>query len=150
MKKTTIIITFILITTASALKAQILTPVHWSFAAKKISGNEAVVFFKATIDKGWHLYSQTVQEGGPVKTTFTFPADKDYLIVGKTMEPASITRFEKAFSINVNFFEHEVVFQQKIRMKAGKAIVKGTVEYMTCNDRKCLPPEDVSFSVAVR
>jgi hypothetical protein len=36
-------------------KAQILTPVHWSYGAKKISSTEAVVFIKATIDNGWHV-----------------------------------------------------------------------------------------------
>jgi len=105
---------------------------------------------KATIDDGWHLYSQTVKDGGPIKTAFTFPASKEYALVGKTIEPTPITRYEKAFSMNVSFFEHSVIFQQKIKLKAGQATVKGTLEYMTCNDEKCLPPEDLEFTVAVK
>lgn len=133
-----------------AAKAQILTPVHWSYGAKKIGKNEAVVFIKATIDDGWHLYSQFVKDGGPVKTTITFPPSASYTLIGKTVEPTPITRNEKVFGMDVSFFEHEVVFQQKIKLKTGQATVKGTLEYMTCNDNKCLPPDNLDFSVLVK
>jgi hypothetical protein len=148
MKRITLSI--VLLLACTALKAQILTPVHWSYAAKKTSATEAVVFMKASIDEGWHVYSQTVKEGGPVKTTFTFPASKEYTLIGKTIEPTPVTRYEKAFSMDVSFFEHEVVFQQKVKLKAGKATVKGTLEYMTCNDKQCLPPDDIEFSIPVK
>ena len=132
------------------LKAQILTPVKWSYAAKKISATEAVIFMKASIDDGWHIYSQTVKDGGPVKTSFSFPTSADYTPVGEPAEPKPITRFEKAFNANVSFFEHEVIFQQKIKLKKKQVVVKGRLEYMTCNDEKCLPPEDLDFSVSVK
>lgn len=123
-----------------AARAQILAPVHWSYGAKKLSNNEAVVFIKATIDDGWHVYSQYVKAGGPVKTTFTFIASPAYTLEGKTIEPTPVTRNEKAFKMDVSFFENTVVFQQKIKLKAVQATVKGTLEYMTCNDHQCLPP----------
>jgi hypothetical protein len=133
----------------SQLKAQILTPVHWSYGAKKISSTEAVVFMKATIDNGWHVYSQTVKDGGPVKTTFTFNSSKEYKKIGKTMEPKPISRVEKVFNMEVGFFENSVIFQQKIKLKTAQTIVKGTLEYMTCNDHQCLPPESIEFSIPV-
>jgi len=150
MKKKTIVIASMLLVMGTALKAQILTPVKWSYAAKKINKDEAVLFIKATIDEGWHLYSQTVKEGGPVKTTFTFPPSTLYSLIGKTSEPTPITRYEKVSSMNVSFFEHEAIFQQKVKLKAGQATVKGTLNYMTCNDKQCLPPEDVEFSVDIK
>jgi DsbC/DsbD-like thiol-disulfide interchange protein len=149
MKKL-IIATVILFMFTLTTKAQVLTPVHWSYGAKKLNKDEAVVFIKATIDDGWHVYSQTVKEGGPIKTTITFPVSAAYTLIGKTIEPTPITRNEKVFSMDVSFFEHEVIFQQKIKLKAGQATVKGTLEYMTCNDHQCLPPEDVEFSVVVK
>jgi DsbC/DsbD-like thiol-disulfide interchange protein len=132
------------------LHAQILKPIHWSYGAKKISATEAVVFLKATIDAGWHLYSQHVQEGGPVKTTFTFPASKDYTLSGATQEPAPIVRMESAFNMKVGFFEKTVIFQQKIKLNKQPVTVKGTVEFMTCNDEKCLPPDTQSFSISIK
>jgi len=128
--------------------AQIETPVKWSYAAKKISPTEAVVFLKATIEANWHIYSLNVKDGGPIKTSFTFAPSKEYSLVGKPSEPKPITKYEKTFSMNVSYFEKTVTFQQKIKLKSAKATtVKGQLEYMTCNDKKCLPPEDVDFTI---
>ena len=131
-------------------RAQILTPVHWSYASKRISPTEAVVFLRATIDEGWHVYSQHVKDGGPVKTTISFNASKEYQTIGEAIEPTPITRMEKVFSMDVSFFENSVTFQQKIKLKAKQTTVAGKLEYMTCNDRQCLPPEDIDFSVVVK
>lgn len=128
--------------------AQIEAPVKWSYAAKKLSSTEAVVFLRATIQDGWHIYSQNVKDGGPIKTSFTFAASKEYSLVGKTTEPTPLTKYEKAFTMDVSYFEKSVTFQQKIKLKsANVSAVKGKLEFMTCNDRKCLPPDDLDFSI---
>lgn len=130
--------------------AQIVTPVKWAYAAKKTNPTEVTVFLKATMDNGWHIYSQHVKDGGPIKTSFTFAKSKDYTLVGPVSEPKPETRFEKAFSMDVSFFEKEVIFQQKIKLKSPKVTaIKGQLEYMTCNDSKCLPPEDVNFTIPI-
>lgn len=149
MKK---ILTAVLILILFALqsKSQILAPVSWSYAAKKTGKTEAVLFIKATIDKGWHVYSQFVKEGGPVKTTITFAPSASYALAGRTVEPKPITRMEKAFNMEVGFFETSVIFQQKVKLKAGQVTVKGSLEYMTCNDQKCLPPDHIEFEIPVR
>jgi len=150
MKLKTFVTASLIVIMASALKAQILTPVHWSYAAKKISSTEAVVFLRATIQDGWHIYSQTVKDGGPIKTSFTFTPSSTYTLIGATIEPTPITRNEKVFSMDVSYFEKSVTFQQKIKLTAGQTTVKGTLEYMTCNDSKCLPPDDIDFAIEVK
>jgi len=135
---------------SAGVNAQILDPVKWSYAAKRTSKTEAVVFIKANIDRGWHLYSQTVGEGGPVPTSFSFNPSKEYTLVGKTSEPKPLSKYDKTFSMNVAYFESSVIFQQKVKLKASKTVVKGKLEYMACNDQKCLPPDEVSFSIPVK
>lgn len=135
---------------AFSAKSQILKPVTWSYAYKKTSPTEATVYIKATIDDNWHLYSQTIKEGGPVKTTFTFPKSPAYTLVGKTIEPKPISKYEQTFSMDVAFFEKTALFSQKIKLKGKSAMVKGTVEFMTCDDKQCLPPEEIAFSIAVK
>ncbi len=130
--------------------AQIESHVKWAYAAKKTGKDEAVVLVKATMDEGWHIYSLNLKDGGPVKTTITFSPSKEFSLVGKTAEPSPISKFEKSFGMNVTYFENSAVFQQKIKLKAGQATVKGKIEYMTCNDQKCLPPDDIDFTVAVK
>jgi len=148
MKKPIILSLFLL--SVVTVKAQILTPVTWSYAAKKTSPTEAVIFLKATIDNGWHVYSQFVKDGGPVKTTIKFDPSAAYTLVNKTIEPKPIKRMEKVFGMEVGFFEHSVIFQQKVKLKAKPATVTGKLEYMTCNDQKCLPPDDVEFSIPIK
>src|ERR1700749_3433893 len=83
-------------------KAQIEAPVKWSYAAKKVSATEAIVYLKATIDDKWHIYSQTVKEGGPIKTSFKFDPSNGYTLEGKTVEPKPITKFESTFKMKVS------------------------------------------------
>ncbi|WP_316735651.1 protein-disulfide reductase DsbD domain-containing protein [Pedobacter aquatilis] len=149
MKKITLALSLVLFTIVGAF-AQIERPVTWSYVAKKVSKTEAVLYIKASIDDKWHIYSQNVKSGGPVKTTFAFVPSKDYSLVGKTAEPKAITKYENTFKMNVSYFENQVIFQQKIKLNKSTTAVKGKVEFMTCNDRECLPPEEVEFSIPVK
>lgn len=130
--------------------AQIETPVKWSYAAKKIGPNEAILLLKATIEPGWHIYSLYIKDGGPVKTSFTFKKSLFYSLIGKPTEPKPTVHFEKSFGMDVSYFEKEVIFQQKIKLKQPAVTVKGSLEFMTCNDHKCLPPADIDFSIPVK
>jgi DsbC/DsbD-like thiol-disulfide interchange protein len=57
---------------------------------------------------------------------------------------------EPAFGMKVAFFEKSVIFQQKVKVSKFPVTVKGSVEYMVCNDEKCLPPDTKSFSIPVK
>jgi len=149
MKKITLVIAALL-AAVTGVSAQILKPVKWQFGAKKISNDEAVVFMKATIDNGWHIYSQHVEEGGPIRTSFTFTPSADFTLVGKPAEPKPKTKREEVFGMDVAYFDKEVVFQQRIKLKKGETTVKGVVEYMACDANQCLPPDEVEFTVAVK
>ncbi len=146
MKK--VLLLMIVFMISASAYAQIEAPVKWSYAAKKLNNNEAVILLRATIQDGWHIYSQNVKDGGPIKTSFTFAPSKDYTLVGKPSEPKPVTKYEEAFKMNVSYFEKTVTFQQKIKLKSNKVTaIKGQLEFMTCNDKKCLPPDDVDFTV---
>lgn len=128
---------------------QIYDPIKWSYASKKTGKTEAVIFVKATLEKGWHLYSQYIQRGGPQPTKFTFEKSAAYSVSGYTAEPKPIVRLEPAFMMEVGFFENSVIFQQKVKLKAKKATVKGKVKFMVCNDKMCLPPDEVEFTIDI-
>jgi hypothetical protein len=113
MNKITLVFTMLLFTVLAA-SAQIETPVTWSYAQKRVSSTEAIVYIKATIQNGWHIYSQTVKPGGPVKTTIKFNPSKEFTKVGPTIEPKPLSKFEKVFDMNVGYFENSVVFQRNV------------------------------------
>src|SRR5665213_776205 len=130
MKKSAAIIFFICLSLRSM--SQIYNPVKWSFATKEISNNEVVIFLKATIDDGWHIYSVYQKDGGPLKTSFAFDPSRDYELNGKLQEPKPIKGFEDAFNMDVFFFQKVVVFQQKIKLIKETTMIKGELRYMAC------------------
>ena len=131
-----------------SLSAQVISPVKWSFSVNKISKTEAELVFTATIDKGWHLYSQDLPEGGPIPTTFTIEKGMGFFPEGKVIEPKAIEVFDKQFDMKVKYFSSMAEFRQKVRVMSAKPVeVKGSVEYMCCDDEQCLPPNEVPFTL---
>ena len=55
-----------------SLFGQIHNPVQWKTSVKHLKDTEYVLIAKATIESGWHLYSQNVPDDGPIPTTFSF------------------------------------------------------------------------------
>lgn len=149
MKKLSLLIVAVLFTMAGAM-AQIHEPVKWSVASKKLSEKEAVVFVKATIDNGWHIYGLTVPEGGPIATSFAFAPSGDYSLNGKVAAPKPESKFEQAFDMDVPYYSNEVTFQQKVKLNKGQTSIKGTVEFMACDAEKCLPPDEHTFNVTIK
>ncbi|MBS9766963.1 MAG: thioredoxin family protein [Flavobacteriaceae bacterium] len=128
--------------------AQIAEPVKWATQVEKISDTEYNLVSVATIDDGWHLYSQNIAEGGPVATTFTYDAKGGvFSTVGKTTEPKGHTVQDKAFNMEVTYFGEKAIFKQKVQFKEKPTLqnVNGTVEFMCCNDGQCLPPTEVDL-----
>ncbi len=147
MKK---LLVFILILFAFTSNAQILEPVKWSFSSNIISDKEAELIITAKIDKGWHVYSQFIEEGGPIPTSFTFKSSPDYKLIGKVSEsPKAITAMDKTFDMKISYHENQVTFKQKIRLNKPKTSVSGSLEFMVCNDERCLPPTEVEFKIPV-
>lgn len=126
--------------------SQIYNPVSWDFSQKEISDSEIQLQFKATIEKGWHLYSQNISDDGPVPTTFTFIIDKD-TSVEKLNEPVSKEEFDPNFDMVLKYFSDEVVFTRNIKYEEGKKInISGYVDFMVCDEAQCLPPDYAEFS----
>jgi thiol:disulfide interchange protein DsbD len=138
------------------LQAQILDPVKWKTRVEQAPDRpgEAVLVAEATLEGGWHLYSQFVDPNGPVPTTFNFPAPKGvkgFKTIGKTGEGKPISQFDKNFGMELKFFAVKASFRQKIAFDPSSKpfAVAATVEYMVCNDEMCLPPDfrDLNFRV---
>ncbi|TKC04220.1 protein-disulfide reductase DsbD N-terminal domain-containing protein [Pedobacter frigoris] len=130
--------------------AQIEKPIKWSYAAKRISPTEVLLYLKADIAVGWHIYSVNQKEGGPERTNFSFLFSKDFSVIGKIQEPKPVKKHEEVFDMDVFYFEKSVLFTQKIKLNKGEAVVKGKVSFMACTDKECLPPDEVEFSIPIK
>ena len=148
MKNLIVCLLGILISSLAAT-AQIEEPVKWSFSSVNLGDNKVEIRMVADIQPGWHVYSQFIEEGGPIPTSFTFTPSKDYTLIGKVSEsPKAISSFDTNFKMKIAWHEKQVVFKQLIKVNYAGSI-KGTVEFMVCNDQKCLPPEELEFSLPV-
>ena len=126
--------------------AQVLEPVKWSTSVEKTSDTEFKLIAKASIDDGWHLYSQNVPQDGPVPTTFTFDDDNGaFKILGNTSEEEGHTIKDPYFNMAIKFFENTAVFEQKIEVLKSKTTLNAFVEFMACDDKRCLNPTEIDL-----
>ena len=87
-----------------SVNAQVLEPVQWETSIEKISDTEYDLIASATIDDGWHLYSQSVPEDGPIPTTFLYKANAGYELIGATQEEAGHTVDDPVFQMRIHIF----------------------------------------------
>ena len=140
-----------LILAVFAATAQSNKEVKWVFSAKKIADKTYEVHLTASITGDWHLYAQNVGVDGPVPTTFTFTKNPLLSFDGKVKELGKvIKKKEEVWGGVVNYYENTVDFVQVIKIKgSAKTSLAGKVEFMVCNDSKCLPPAEIPFSINV-
>jgi thiol:disulfide interchange protein DsbD len=145
MKKITFLFTLILaVITATG---QIVNPTKWEFNSVQ-NGNEVDLIFKASIEKGWHLYDTYLPEGGPIATAFVFADSTLFDFIGELQKnPQPEIHFDPTFQMKVGYFNTEATLTQKIRLKSSEQVeIKGYVLFMSCNDENCTPPEESLFS----
>jgi len=148
MKK--IFIAIVLMSLVVAVNAQ--QKVSWSFVAKKLPDNSFELRMTATPPTGWHIYSQTTPDGGPIPTEFKFT--NNALVTVTTAKPKEVGKlvsyFDKNFKVDVKYFEGKVDFVKTVTVKGNiKTNVSGTVESMICNDRTCMPPTTEKFNISL-
>jgi thiol:disulfide interchange protein DsbD len=147
MKKSFFSTLFLLLILFSTANAQILQPVKWSFESRQVNNDEYELILKAEMEKGWHIYGIDIPEGGPIPTSFRFNPSDEYELAGKLMTPVAIEKYDNAFEMDLRYYDDNAQFRQIVKMKTDKPFkVTGELEYMSCDDSRCLPPEYVDFS----
>ena len=134
---------------SAMVQGQVLNPVSWSSSVEKVSENEYDLIWSATIDPGWHLYSQTVPEEGPLPTVFTYPENENYELSGTTQEPEGHTEFDNTWGTDIKYFSDQAVFRQRIKITGKVEVIEGEVEFQVCDDERCLPPNYVTLEFPV-
>jgi Disulphide bond corrector protein DsbC len=149
MKK--MIVGILLVFVGTHAKAQINNPVIWSYSAKKIADKTYELHITATINANWHLYAQGTGAGLEPTTTFTFTKNPLISFDGNVKEQGKPeSYYDKNFKSVLKYYTNKVDFVQKIKVKTSVAtVVKGSVNFVVCNDRSCLPPKDVPFVINI-
>jgi Thiol:disulfide interchange protein DsbD, N-terminal len=149
MKKLIVFIAFIF--AGWSLHAQ--NPVSWSFSSRKISDKIFEVHLTANIQSGWHLYSQDQPEDAVALPTNVKINNNPLLkLDGKVKEVGNMEKYkDKILGISAHQYSEKVDFVQVIKIKSSaRTNVSGSVEFQTCDDKKCLPPKTINFNIALK
>ena len=133
-----LLLTFILLVVVKMTFAQFVEPIKWACVVKDNPNNMATITITATVDRGWHLYSQYNTQGLSQPTVFVFAPSKDYQLIGKTKEPIYIEQSNE-FGTDRYFDTSVVVFTQKIKNLTDKDIVVPIeIDAQACAEGKCV------------
>ncbi len=127
-------------------------PISWKFSSTKISDNVYEVKMTATLNKGWHLYSQKQPNDAiAIPTSFSFNKNPLLEFDGQVKEIGKMEKFvDKELDVSAYQYSNEVSFVQKVKLKGkAKTNVTGKLEYQVCTDEKCLPAKTVNLSIAL-
>lgn len=149
--KVTLLSLLVTLMLGTVAMAQSDKEVKWAYSAKKIADKTYEVHLTATVGSSWHIYAQEVGVDGPIPTKFTFSKNPLLTPEAQVKEAGKlITKNEEVWGGKVRYYENKVDFVVVVKVKgSAKTKLAGKVEYMVCNEEKCLPPAETEFSVAI-
>lgn len=118
-----------------------------------IPGDTVRVVFKTSIEEGWSMYAMGTPAGKPLEIAFSD------LPQGLTADTAFVqqdteTGFDPNFNTDVIYFTPESRATGYLfvadEAEPGEHEVQGSVTFMLCNDRLCLPPTTTLFGVPLK
>ncbi len=127
-------------------------PVTWTYSAKKIADKKYEIQLVANMLPGWYLYSQKQPDDFiAIPTTFQFIKNPLVSFEGELKEIGKMEKFRDAkLDISANQYTKTVKFVQVVKLKSNvKTNLTGSVEFQTCDDKKCLPPKTNNFTIAL-
>jgi thiol:disulfide interchange protein DsbD len=150
MKKITSALIAIFI--VAVVHAQIQDPVKWNYSATKKSAKEYTVTIDATLPGEWHIYSINTPADGPVPTSISFKKNPLVILDGSVKENGKLkTEQDAIFGVDVKYYADKVEFVQNVKLKSPvKTNLSGTIKYMVCNDKLCLPPKTIPFNIQLQ
>lgn len=131
---------------SSAQQAAPEEHVHWDLSAPESAapGSKFIAKLHATIDSGWHLYSLTTPQPGPVATTVKITGGNEAVAALRVFEPKPITQYDANFQRDTETYINAVTFDLEITLKpeaTGSPLdLKASVRYQVCSSNSCIPP----------
>ena len=150
MKK--ILIAIIAIFFFAEVNSQVKDPVNFQFQANKRAPGIYEIVITAEIASPWHMYSQSTPSGGPIPTKVTFNNNPLIVKEGKVSEKGKMEKInDKVFGVQVFYYSSKVVYSQVVKVKGLVSTnISGTVSYMVCDDKQCLPPTKKTFDIKLQ
>lgn len=143
---------FLLIALSALLSAtaQMFNPVKWTSEIKMTSDNTGEVVFTATIDAGWHMYSNDCDpQAGPTPLSINFTTLTGAVLEGELKaDRQSIRHYDDMFGTDLNYWENGITLRQSFKATESQFSIDGNIRFAACNDQNCIPPGKEPFSLS--
>ena len=145
----------VLILSSNSVFSQSEQPVSWDIVVMGNASGGYELNFVANIEEGWHLYSinptNDPDDIGPLPTEIVYQENEKIRILNDVVEHGElITKYEESFAMELNFYEGEVTFKQKIGVRRGvSTTLNGEISYMVCDDQKCIFPDPQKIEIEI-
>ena len=127
------------------------SPVSWKFSTRHLEADQYEVVFEASIQSPYHMYDLgPYEEFGPNATTFVFEPSEGLSLEGTVyplIEPQRVD--DPVFGMQIGYYADKARFGQRVRLTTASAVLRGSVEWMVCDETSCLPPTDQDFSIRI-
>lgn len=129
-------------------------PVSWKLSAvtpQAAPGGQVWLAFHADIEPGWHLYSPTTPEGGPIVTKIAL-TDSPAIGQVEVYRPQPLRKLDPNFNLDTETYTGSQVFYLSGHVAGdakGPLTVEASAHYQACSENKCLPPVTRQSSITL-
>lgn len=134
-------------------RAQAQEPVQWNYTAKALTNDTYEIKLAATIQDGWHMYSQKQPDDAiALPTTITFIKSPLLELEGAVKEVGALDlHVDPSLGTTSNQYVHKVDFVQVVKVKVkAQTNITGTIRFQVCTDQECLPPATTHFAIPLK
>ena len=125
--------------------AQPTVTVQWSDSVAKADDGVYEITFTGRILDGWHTYDL---RSGFSSTVVTLEPGAGVELVGEPFgKNASKRSYDEIFGEEIGEYEGEIVLGQRVRLTAAQGVLKGNINWRSCQGDNCNMPEDWPFEI---
>lgn len=142
--RNTLMLAVALVATTSLFAQEVL----WKSRVEQLDGEHYRVLLEASIPDSFHMYDMGPYQNGPTATTIHFSPSEGVTLVGG-VEPLSKPHryFDEMFGMEIGTYDGKVQFAQNVKLAAPQATLKAEIEWMICDEKNCIPPQDIELTI---
>ena len=130
---------------ALCVLAQPTATVQWSDSTAAVGDGVYEITFTGRILDGWHTYDL---HSGFSSTVIAFEPSEGVELMGDPFEKvAAERRFDEIFGEEIGEYEGEIVLGQRVRLTAAEGVLRGNINWRSCQGDNCNMPEDWPFEI---
>ena len=123
------------------------TQVSWDTEWEELGDAQYKLIFNASIEEGWHIFSQYSPEGGSQPAFFEFIETEAYQRIGPVIEPTPEAYYNDVFEVTEQIFTEKVRFEQVVEVYDLTKPIEITLYYQVCKELCISASEDFIFQI---